>query len=216
MPELDSSNTGLPYGSVDLSDGYTLLRKRSKHSVTLCSGEAIAISQFLGPGHIVPCIKKWAQLCLPNGQIARSAWRESLRPAEQICMSRNVKFLCNGETCCGEVRYFTRLVTAAADDNWEFVDVAVIHMYSAPDEDLLRLLNHVVLASHLLNAISVIKVKQIVRVIAMIPRQMVLPRGVEGEFYCMMERPGYDISSWGVPYGVYADVEDDDNGKDVE
>ncbi|KIK17037.1 hypothetical protein PISMIDRAFT_635038, partial [Pisolithus microcarpus 441] len=216
MPELDSSNTGLPYSSVDLGDGYTLLHKRSKHSVTLRGGEAIAISQFLGPGHVVPRIKKWARLCLPNGQIARSAWRESLRPAEQIHMSRNIKFLCDGETRCGEVQYFTRLATAAADDNWEFVDVAVIRTYSAPDEDLLRLSNHVVLASHLLDAISVVKVKQIVGFIAMIPRQMVLPGGVEGEFYCMMERPGYDISSWGVPYGVYTDVEDDDNGEDVE
>ncbi|KIK25481.1 hypothetical protein PISMIDRAFT_9517 [Pisolithus microcarpus 441] len=216
MPELDSSNTGLPYGSVDLGDGYALLCKRSKHSVTLRGGEAIAVSQFLGPRHVVPRIKKWAWLRLPNGQIACSAWRESLRPAEQIRMSWNIKFLCDGETRCGEVRYFTRLATAAADDNWEFVDVAIIRTYSAPDEDLLRLSNHVVLASHLLDAISVVKVKQIVGVIAMIPRQMVLPGGVEGEFYCMMERPGYDISSWGVPYGVYTDVEDDDNGEDVE
>lgn len=114
------------------------------------------------------------------------------------------------------MQYFTRLAIAAADGNWEFTDVAVIRTYSAPDEELLRLSSHVLLASRLLDAISVIHVKQIVGVIAMIPQQMALPSGAEGEYYCMMERPGYDIASWGVPYSIYRDVEDDDNGDNVE
>ena len=91
MPELDDSNTGPPYGSVDISNGYILLRKRAKNAVIPRGDEAAAISHFLGPEHVLPRIKKWAQLRLPNGQIACSAWRETLRLPEQICVSRNVK-----------------------------------------------------------------------------------------------------------------------------
>ena len=73
MPELDDSNNGLPHGSVDLGNGYILLHKCSKNATIPHGDKAATISQFLGPGHLLPRIKKWAQLCLPNGQIARSA-----------------------------------------------------------------------------------------------------------------------------------------------
>ena len=89
-------------------------------------------------------------------------------------------------------------------------------MYSTPDAELLRLSHHVVLASQLTDTISVIPVKQITGVIAMIPQQMVLPSGVEQEVYCLMEWPGYDISDWGVPYNVYREGDDDDGGDDDE
>ncbi|KIM60882.1 hypothetical protein SCLCIDRAFT_26240 [Scleroderma citrinum Foug A] len=185
MPELDDSNNGLPHGSVDLGNGYILLRKRSKNAIIPRGDEAAAISQFLGPGHLLPHIKKWAQLRLPNGQIAHSAWREALRPPEQIRVSRNVKFLNEEVTRCGEVQYFTRLAIADADENTEFADVALVRMYSAPDPELLQHSSHVVLASQLTDTISVICVKQITGVIAMIPQWMTLPSGVEQEMYCM-------------------------------
>ena len=91
MPELDDSDTGLPYGSVDLGDGYVLLRKHAKHPIIPHGDEAMAILHFLDHGYALPCITKWAWLHLPNGQIARSAWREKLRLPDQIRVSRNVK-----------------------------------------------------------------------------------------------------------------------------
>ncbi|KAI5997836.1 hypothetical protein F5J12DRAFT_785053 [Pisolithus orientalis] len=36
----------------------------------------------------------------------------------------------------------------------------------------------------------------------MIPQKMVLPLGAEELVYCMMERPGFDVSDWGVPYNI--------------
>ncbi|KAI6043851.1 hypothetical protein EDC04DRAFT_2562255 [Pisolithus marmoratus] len=127
-----------------------------------------------------------------------------------------MKFLNDGDTRCGEVQYFTRLATTADDGSWEYIDVAIICNYSLPNDDLLRLSSHVILASHLLDTISVICVKQIVGVVAMIPRHMVLPSGIDGDIYCMMERPGFDVSTWGIPYNVYCDREYDDDGDDVE
>jgi len=91
MPELNDSNPGLPYGSVDLGNGYVLLRKRAKHLIIPRGDEATAILEFLGPEYALPCITKWARLRLLNGQIARSAWREKLRLPEQLRVSRNVK-----------------------------------------------------------------------------------------------------------------------------
>ena len=85
-----------------------------------------------------------------------------------------------------------------------------------PDPELLQRPSHVVLASQLTDTISVIHVKQITGVIAMIPWWMTLPSGMEQEMYCMMERLGYDIANWGVPYSVYCEVDDDDVGQEIE
>jgi len=54
MPELDDSNTGLLYGSVNIGNGYVLLRKRAKNAVIPRGDEATAISHFLGPEHVLP------------------------------------------------------------------------------------------------------------------------------------------------------------------
>ena len=91
MPELNDSNPGLPYGSVDLGGGYILLRKRAKHPIIPHGDEAMVILEFLGPRYALQRIIKWARLRLPNGQIARSAWREKLRLPEHIHVSRNIK-----------------------------------------------------------------------------------------------------------------------------
>ncbi|KIN94644.1 hypothetical protein M404DRAFT_167725 [Pisolithus tinctorius Marx 270] len=217
IPELNDSVNRLPYGSLDLHDGFTLLHKHSKTSILPHGDEGAAIVLFLGPGHPLPHIKKWARLCLPNGQVACSAWRESLRPPEQLRVSRNIKCPCDGITRCAKVQYFTRLPVQAADGNWTFTNVAIVRLYSVPDKDLLKLSNHVLLASQLLNAISVIHVKQIISVIAMIPRQVVLPSGIAELVYCMMERPRFDVSDWGVPYSMYVKRDDEDDGhEDVE
>jgi len=39
---------------------------------------------------------------------------------------------------------------------------------------------------------------------------------MEQEVHCLMERPGYDISNWGVLYSVYHEGDNDDGGNDVE
>jgi hypothetical protein len=40
-----------------------------------------------------PRIIRWARLRLPNGQIARSAWKEKMKPLEAVRMARNVKVI---------------------------------------------------------------------------------------------------------------------------
>ncbi|KAG6371427.1 hypothetical protein JVT61DRAFT_9439 [Boletus reticuloceps] len=53
----------------------------------------------------------------------------------------------------------------------------------------------------------------------MIPRVLTLPNGVEDRFFCMVEKPGVDISDLGVPYSIYSepgDDDDEDGDADVE
>ena len=89
MPELNDGIKGNPMGSVDLGEGYVLLRKRDKKPWLPIGEEACVISEFIG--HPVHHFKRWAQLHLPNGQIARCLWREKLKPSTQIGILRNVK-----------------------------------------------------------------------------------------------------------------------------
>jgi hypothetical protein len=122
-----------------------------------------------------------------------------------------------GQNRFGEVLYFTRLTVEADadhDDDWRFADVAVIKMYSPPDEDLLRLSSHTVTSCTHLDTICIVNVKQIISVIAMVPHRPALPSGVTEDRFFMVEKPGLDISNVGVPYGHGAgeDIDDIDVG----
>lgn len=90
----------LPRGSIELKDGYVLLRAQDQmRSMREC--EALAFATYLAGHHQFhpssnsadwrPQIARWAHLRLPNGQISRSRWKEILKPLDKIRVSRNVK-----------------------------------------------------------------------------------------------------------------------------
>ncbi|KAG1766975.1 hypothetical protein EDD22DRAFT_773620 [Suillus occidentalis] len=81
MPDLDEPPKGLPEGSIDLGDGFALLRKRDRYMFSPDGAAAQAMRNFIGDGRELPRIKRWARLLLPNKQIARSAWREMTKQA---------------------------------------------------------------------------------------------------------------------------------------
>ncbi|KAG1838385.1 hypothetical protein DFJ58DRAFT_718750 [Suillus subalutaceus] len=149
---------GLPEGAVDVGDGYVLLRNERA---------------FLRHGQQLPRIRKWARLRLPNGQTARSSWREKLKPLEKTRMSRNVKIKLNNKIQFAEVLYYTQLPVNVAgqnadnsdDDNeWHFENVAVVQMYSMPHKELLKLSLQTLVSCTLLDDILAIDVKNIVSV----------------------------------------------------
>lgn len=208
--------------------------KRDRYAFSPVGGAAQAILDYLGDGSALPRIKRWARLLLPNGQIARSVWRETLKPLDQTRTSRNVKvrisdiYVMNvtdasqikyhGEVRFGEVLYFTRLSVEAGldeDRDWRWHDVALIQMYSHPDDDLLQLSSHTVTSCSRLEDICVVSIKQILSVVSMIPHKPILPSGVmdeEGRFF-MLEKPGLDLSSVGI---ANVPPDDEDNVPDVE
>jgi hypothetical protein len=94
IPTIEPSTNALPKGSLDLGQGYILLRRRerSAHIVRPC--EADAILRYLSTNGIdivsAPSVTRWARLRLPNGQVARSAWKENAM-SRHPRIARNVK-----------------------------------------------------------------------------------------------------------------------------
>lgn len=115
--------------------------------------------------------------------------------------------------------YFTRLAVEADtdhNDDWQFADVTVIQMYSLPDEDILCLSSHTVASCTHLDTISIVDVKQIISVIAMVPHRPMLPSVVTEDRFFMVEKPGLDVSNLGVPYSHGAGEDNNDNDIDNE
>jgi hypothetical protein len=97
VPDLEEPVTPLPRGSKDVGDGYVLLRAVEKHPKPMRNCEVSALGDYLrGEGVSVPLdwcplVLRWARMRLPNGQVARSAFKEKLKPLEKIRTARNVK-----------------------------------------------------------------------------------------------------------------------------
>lgn len=96
IPDLERDADRLPRGAVDVGNGYMLLRARDQTARKLPEEEEMAVRTYfqsvvgdLGID-LHPQVTRWARLRLPNGQIARSAWKECLKPIEQVRMARQV------------------------------------------------------------------------------------------------------------------------------
>lgn len=99
IPDLDGGVVPqLPHGAQDLGNGYVLLRAMDNilRPITPAETEAIRV-YVLGLSGVVQtpttAVTRWARLRLPNGQVARTLWKESRKPLNQLRMSRNVKVL---------------------------------------------------------------------------------------------------------------------------
>jgi hypothetical protein len=100
IPDLEPDSDTLPRGSNDIGDSYVFLRARDGAACLIDGVAGATIREFYeerGFGNFendwFPHIIRWAQLCLPNGQIARSSWKEKLKSPEHIRTARNVKVL---------------------------------------------------------------------------------------------------------------------------
>ena len=100
VPDLDpsESQSTIPQGGKDCSNGYVLLRAKDKVLRAMRPCEKHAFAAYLTNIHALqiaedwcPEVVRWARLRLPNGQIARSFWKEQLKPLQKVRMARNVK-----------------------------------------------------------------------------------------------------------------------------
>jgi hypothetical protein len=97
IPTLEPDKDRLPRGSIDLNDGYVLLRAKQRTAALVTPMEAEATNTYLrnlefdtrDPANLK--VTRWARLRLPNGQNARSLWKEQLQQPDRIRTSRNVK-----------------------------------------------------------------------------------------------------------------------------
>lgn len=97
IPDLEGPDNSIPRGAKDLGDGYILLRARDRTARQVDVAESQALRRYLQSTHNkdlpegwAPKVLRWARLRLPNGQVARSAWKEKLKPLERVRMARNV------------------------------------------------------------------------------------------------------------------------------
>jgi hypothetical protein len=102
IPDLSPPPPSLPRGAVDLGQGYVLLRARDRYDRLMRPQEASALLHYLrratgeGSSESINCdwcpkVTRWARLRLLNGQVARSHWKESLKPLGKLRTARNVK-----------------------------------------------------------------------------------------------------------------------------
>ncbi|KAJ6480041.1 hypothetical protein DFH09DRAFT_849271, partial [Mycena vulgaris] len=108
---------------------------------------------------------RWARLRIPNGQIARTAWKEKQKALNKVRMSRNINDPAAGESYA-EVQFFFQ----AKLDN-KLVALALVSPYSAPDQRLLEESSNTlwVCESSGENSLQVIRAKTISSVVGMVP-----------------------------------------------
>lgn len=98
IPDLETPRPLVPRGACDLGNGYILLRAKDTACRPMRDCERGAFAAYLRCNHNFsvatdwsPDVIRWARLRIPNGQVARSAWKECLKPLEKVRMARNVK-----------------------------------------------------------------------------------------------------------------------------
>lgn len=101
--EPDGDEYRIPRGAHNLDDGYVLLRATEQKATSISTSAGNAIRSFFHRRDLPkypnidsdwlesPHIARWARLRLPNGQIARSLWKEGVKSRGQVRISRNVK-----------------------------------------------------------------------------------------------------------------------------
>ncbi|KJA13176.1 hypothetical protein HYPSUDRAFT_151868 [Hypholoma sublateritium FD-334 SS-4] len=180
IPDLEQTPPALPRGALDLGKGFALLRAQDRYSRAMrpCEARALAVyiqnlnGSELAPGY--PKVTRWARLRLPNGQIARSQWKEAQKPLNKVRMARNVK-----------VR--------------QEMGLAIVSAYSEPNPDLLAASEGAFVSCQSFgdDALVAVNVLCIQSVVAMVPHT--LPHSVDSErHFFLVERPGLDFLNLGM------------------
>lgn len=99
FPNLKLIDGDLPRGVRDVGNGYALLRVMDNATwhISQCEAATFPSHAYLGekgqsmPDDWCPPVHRWACLRLPNGQTARSSWKEDLKPLEKVHITRNVR-----------------------------------------------------------------------------------------------------------------------------
>jgi hypothetical protein len=227
FPELDEDKNKLPRGAINLGNEYFLLRAMEQTYYQLSDTYLIAFRHFLLQSYNVilqegvpVAIRRWARLLLPTGQVVRSYWKESLKPLEKVRMARNVKVNLNrififynnnlsifqiskpdGVGFC-EVKFFFQYpIEQVGGTDSEVETLAFVSEYQSLDQEIFRESKSTVWWYTSNTFLKVIHVKNIISVVAMIPKQI---QGNPGLFVC--EKPGLDVAQMG---GIIEAVQDE-------
>jgi hypothetical protein len=95
IPNLAPATSEVPQTALDIGNSFVLLRARDRTARAMLDNEKEALTKYveyvpdMDELEWRPMVTRWARLRLPNGQIARSAWKEKEKAVVRI--ARNVK-----------------------------------------------------------------------------------------------------------------------------
>ncbi|TBU29207.1 hypothetical protein BD311DRAFT_620999, partial [Dichomitus squalens] len=226
IPSLAEPDDIFPQYAKILGDGYVLLPARDSIQRVIPPVEAAALRDFLrnegvtlrDPDWSAP-VRRWARLRLPNGQVARCAWKECAlearrrkpRRARMVKVSTTLR-----DNTFAEVQYFFRL---KIHDHVE--TMAMLAYFTPPDPDIYEFSRGTLLACSHLGETSraVIFVKQIVSVVAMVPLPMTSEEATTSDAdtlyrdrFFVVEKPGLDVANIA---GRVEDITADVDGLDI-
>ncbi|KAA1466965.1 hypothetical protein DENSPDRAFT_766810, partial [Dentipellis sp. KUC8613] len=221
IPELERDSSKFPRGSLDLGDGFVLLRAMDTMARPISPCQLPALQHYLQSigfqttQNFAPAVVRWARLRLPNGQVARSAWKESLKPLSRLRIARNVKVSCclmsltdlltcqifqihlHNQVHFAEVQFYFRLTI----DGGQEKNLAMVSLFGPPDPNLLQLSSQAVWSCTYGGEqnMLVIDIKSIQSVVGMVPHTSD-PTWVDR--YFVVERMGLEISYSSIPENV--------------
>ncbi|EJD40585.1 hypothetical protein AURDEDRAFT_69893, partial [Auricularia subglabra TFB-10046 SS5] len=201
MPSLELQSTipgRLPHGHEVVSEGYALLRARDNCARPLSDPEEDAVHAYFSSCGIVPAaswkpeVVRWSRLLLPNGQVARSAWKECLKTPDQLRRARDVKV--TDVTEYGEVRYFFQLKFRRTN---ELRTLAMVSFCTRPDARLLEMSSGMLWSvQHQGDAgLRVVDHRTIVAVVAIVPHSPLLGLPFKDSHF-VAELPGLAFSQY--------------------
>ncbi|KAF7322171.1 hypothetical protein MKEN_00741300 [Mycena kentingensis (nom. inval.)] len=173
IPELGPVEKPLPRTAIDLGDRYILLGARDRYHKLIRGAAGTTIRKYieretaqLFEDDYFPTLRRWGRLRLPNGQIARSAWKEVPKGLNKVRMSRNYIDEDLDSEAYGEVQFYFRADFAGQEKAF-----ALISVYSAPDVHLLEQSYNTLWVCKYRgdDALKIIEVKSIRSVIVMVP-----------------------------------------------
>ncbi|KAJ7131580.1 hypothetical protein C8R43DRAFT_895969 [Mycena crocata] len=161
---------------MDLKSGDVLLGGKDEYAQQIPGPAGEAIKSYLEEAfdttyaeNLSPNLQRWARLRLPNGQIARSAWKEQGKALKNVRMARNIQF--NDPDIgpsYGEVQFYFQ-----ADINGHMKTLALAAPYTPPDRDLLTASSNTLWVCRTTGqtALQVVDVKTVTSVVGMVPFQ---------------------------------------------
>ncbi|KAJ2921645.1 hypothetical protein H1R20_g15449, partial [Candolleomyces eurysporus] len=200
-PELVRSPPSTPSLSDDLGEGFLFLSARERtprtHSGEIGDTlrryfiqEEAVFGNIPPPQWLGPKIRRWARLKLPNGQIARSAWKEQNKPSEKVRQARCVKLEVDGKIRFGEIQFYFN-----GEINGARRPLAMILLLSPHDKDLFKLSHWTLMSIRKEEGtLRVVCAKSILSVVALIPWSIRDP--AKSEEYFIYEQLGMEISLW--------------------
>ncbi|KAG6808925.1 hypothetical protein H0H92_002347 [Tricholoma furcatifolium] len=199
VPTLDrgtKKEESIPRGGENLGDGYILLRARDSCKRPITDAEAAAYQHYLTRNNeTIPLeeisVIRWARLRLPNGQVARSLWKECRKPLSSLRMARNIKLNYHGTLEFGEVQYYFQVEFGSG-----IRALAVVALYSRPNAGLLKESSYTLWTCKKVGheRIIVIDVQQIESVVCMAPHSVEMLGPDWDDWVFLVEKPGLDVA----------------------